>query len=83
TAGHAAVGAKYLARKDSSVIAIIGCGLQGYTHLKMMNEIFDIEEVRAFDVIEEARERFKKEMSEELNLNIRACNSAREAVKGA
>jgi len=83
TAGHAGVGAKYFAKKDSSVIAIIGCGLEGRTHLKVMNELFDIEEVRAFDIFKEMSDRFKKEMSEELKLNIATVNSAREAVKGA
>jgi len=83
TAGHAGVGAKYLARKDSKVITIIGCGLEGRTHLMMMNEIFKIEQVRAFDIVEEAKFRFKEEMSEQLNLNIVPTDSAREAVKGA
>lgn len=83
TAGHAGVGAKYLARKDSRVIAIIGCGVEGRTHLKVLNELFDIEEVRTFDIFREMNDRFKKEMSEELKLNIVAVDSAREAVKGA
>ena len=83
TAGHAGVGAKYLARKDSRVIAIIGCGFEGRTHLKVMNELFNVEEVRAFDIIKEAKAQFKEEMSEELKLNIRAVDSAKEAAKGA
>ena len=83
TAGHSGVGAKYLARKDSRVIAIIGCGVQAHTHLRMMNTLFDIEEVRVVDIIKEMRDSFQKEMSEELKLNIRIVESAQEAVKGA
>jgi len=83
TAGHSGVGAKYLAKKDSTVTAIIGCGFEGRTHLKVMNELFNIDEVRAFDIVKEAKEQFKKEMSEELKLNIRAVDSVKEAVKGA
>ncbi len=83
TAGHAGVGAKYCARKDSKVISIIGCGNEGRTHLKVMNEIFQIDEVRVFDIVEKLRDEFKDEMSKELNLKIVSLDSAREAVKGA
>lgn len=38
TGAHAAVGAKYLARNDSNVVAIIGCGNEGRTHLRLLNE---------------------------------------------
>lgn len=83
TAGHAGVGAKYLAKENSTVIAIIGCGNQGRTHLEMMNELFSIEQVRTFDVIKEANEVFVSEMSKKLKLNIKSFDSAKEAVRDA
>lgn len=82
TAGHAGVGAKYLARKDSSVIAIIGCGVEGRSHLRIMNELFKIKEVRIFDIKKDAMDKFIKEMGSELKLNIRSFDTAKEAVKG-
>ena len=83
TAGHAAVGAKYLAKKNSSVIAIMGCGAEGRSHLRMMNELFKIKEVRAFDISKEAMDKYVKEMGSELKLNVQAVSSAEKAVRGA
>ena len=83
TAGHAGIGAKYLARKDSSVIAIMGCGVQGRTHLMAMNELFKIDEVRIHDIKKEAMDKYSKEMGDKLGLKITAYETPREAVKGA
>jgi ornithine cyclodeaminase/alanine dehydrogenase-like protein (mu-crystallin family) len=83
TAGHAGVGAKYLARPDSSVIAIIGCGHEGRTHLRVMNELFGVEEVRIFDVVPEMAAAFQAEMSQDLGLNIKIYDSVQAAVDGA
>jgi len=83
TAGHAGVGAKCLARQDSSVIAIIGCGNEGRTHLKVMNELFHIEEVRVFDVVTDMQDAFCEAMYEEVSVEPKVCDSVQEAAKGA
>ena len=83
TAGHAAVGAKYLAREDSSVLTIVGCGDQGRTHLAMMNELFDLERVNACDIDDEVRSSFIDDMSAEFDVAIEGYTDAREAVSGA
>jgi alanine dehydrogenase len=44
--GAAGIAAKYLARKDSKIIGMIGAGVQARTQLLALNEVFDIEEVR-------------------------------------
>ena len=51
TAAMAAISAKYLARKNSSTIAIVGCGVQGKTHLSAMCELktFPLKTFRVFD----------------------------------
>lgn len=83
TGGHAGVGAKYLARKNSSVIAVIGCGVEGRSHLCIMNELFKIDEVRTFARRSLTLDRYEKEMGEQLGLSITKCKSAKEAVRGA
>ncbi|MFP8890528.1 ornithine cyclodeaminase family protein [Natrialbaceae archaeon A-CW2] len=82
TAGHAAVGAKYLAKEDSSVVTIVGCGDQGRTHLAMMNELFDLERVHACDIADDIRNEFISEMSEEYDVEIIGYTDAQEAVSG-
>lgn len=83
TAGHAAVGAKYLAREDSSVVTIVGCGDEGRTHLRVMDALFDIEQVNACDIDDSVREQFVEEMESNLGLDITGYADAREAVAGA
>jgi ornithine cyclodeaminase/alanine dehydrogenase-like protein (mu-crystallin family) len=72
-----------MARKDSGVIAIIGCGTQGRSHLKMMKELFKIAEVRAYDIFRDIAEDYAREMSTGLGLDVKVMGSAKEAVKGA
>jgi ornithine cyclodeaminase/alanine dehydrogenase-like protein (mu-crystallin family) len=83
TAGHAAVGAKYLAREDSSVLTIVGCGDQGRTHLALMNELFDLERVHACDIDDDIRTGFIDNMSEQYDVDIEGYADAEAAVKGA
>lgn len=82
TAGHAGIGAKYLAPEDADSVAIIGCGDQGRTHLRVMNELFSLREVRVCDS-EENSTPFIEELSAILESDITATTDAREAVGGA
>ncbi len=66
TGGHAAVGAKFLARPDSRRVAIIGCGNEGRTHLWLLAELFDLAHVAAFDIDDIAAARFATEATERL-----------------
>jgi ornithine cyclodeaminase/alanine dehydrogenase-like protein (mu-crystallin family) len=83
TAAHAAVGAKYLARADSSTLAIVGCGDQGRTHLALMDELFDLAEVRACDAVDDVRESFLAETRDEFGLAVEGYADAETAVRGA
>jgi ornithine cyclodeaminase/alanine dehydrogenase-like protein (mu-crystallin family) len=83
TGGHAAVGARFLARPDSRVVAVIGCGNEGRTHLELLNAIFPLEEVRVFDVAPETMDHFSVEMGDRTGLAIRPSRSVEEAVEGA
>lgn len=83
TAGHAGVGAKYLAREDASTLTVVGCGEQGRTHLLVMDELFDLEEVRACDIDDEARAEFVAEMNDEVGTTVEGYADASEAVPGA
>jgi ornithine cyclodeaminase/alanine dehydrogenase-like protein (mu-crystallin family) len=49
TAAATAVAAKYLARSDSRVLTICGCGVQGQAHLRALRRVLPIERVFAYD----------------------------------
>ena len=52
TGAATAVAAKYLARRDSKVITICGCGNQGRVQLRALSRVLPIEQVYAFDLNE-------------------------------
>jgi ornithine cyclodeaminase/alanine dehydrogenase-like protein (mu-crystallin family) len=83
TGGHAAVGAKYLARPNSETVAIVGCGNEGRTHLLALNELFPISKVVAFDIHPEQVDRFAEDIGEVLDVDVEAAPSVAEAAAAA
>jgi ornithine cyclodeaminase/alanine dehydrogenase-like protein (mu-crystallin family) len=83
TGGHSTVGAKYLAREDSSVLAIIGCGVQAHYHVMHMAEAFDLREVRVFDAVPDTAQGFRSAAQEHVDIPITVSSSAREATDEA
>ncbi len=70
TAAASAVAAKYLARKDSSVATICGCGQQGRAQLRALLVILPLTKIYAFDVDERAAINYRNELSRELKIDI-------------
>jgi alanine dehydrogenase len=83
TGAASGVATRLLARADAAKIAIIGTGLQSRTQLEALSLVRTISEVRAFSRHSENRERFAKEMTEQLSFPVVAVPSAQEAVRGA
>jgi ornithine cyclodeaminase len=78
------VGARLLARPDSSTAALIGAGVQARTQLEALKEVLPgLQEVRAFDIRREAAEAFAAEARARHGLEARAVESAEQAVRGA
>jgi ornithine cyclodeaminase/alanine dehydrogenase len=82
TGAATSVAAKYLARKDSSTVGILACGVQGRTNLEALSCLFDIKHVRVYDLYPEIAEKFAREMGEKLHIEIRTVSKPQEAVKG-
>jgi ornithine cyclodeaminase/alanine dehydrogenase-like protein (mu-crystallin family) len=82
TAGATAVSAKYLAKKKSHVATIVGAGVQGRSHALALNEIFELDELRIADISPEARERYSKDMSKIMGIEVKNCKTVGEAVSG-
>lgn len=81
TGAAGGVAAKYLARRDSKVIGMVGAGTQARTQLLALTEVFDIGEVRVYSRSLESCERFKKDVAY-LGLNISIKGKVEEAVRG-
>jgi len=70
TGAATAVAAKYLARPDSEVVGILGCGVQGRSNLEALGVLFPLKRVLAYDVDADIQNRYAQEMSEQLGLEI-------------
>ncbi len=82
TGAATAVAAKYLARTDSKVIGILGCGVQGRSNLEALRVLFPIRQVLAYDVNPEVRARYIKEMEAKFGLEVIPADEPRQAVAG-
>lgn len=81
--GTNGIGAKYLARDDATVYALLGAGWQAGGQLMAMAAVRKLKEVRVFSPSTANREAFAREYSEKLGMLVRAVGSAREAAEGA
>lgn len=82
TAGLSAVAAKYMARRNSSVAAFIGCGVQARSHLHAFADMFPLKEIRMFG---RGRSNIEQlcQTADSLELATNICASGEEALKGA
>jgi len=80
TAAATGVAARYLARPDSKVATVCGCGLQGRVQLRALTQVLGIEKVYAFDSDDARAETFAREMTEELRVGVEAAADLREAA---
>ena len=83
TGAATAVAAKYLARRDSKVFGIIGCGVEGRSNLEAIITVFeDLEEVRAYDINKDNLDRYVSEVKEKYDIRVMPADSPRKAVEG-
>ena len=82
TGAATAVAAKYLARKDSSSVGILACGVQGRSNLEALACLFDIKKVKVFDIAAEVAEKFAREMAELVQAEIEVVQHPKAAVIG-
>ncbi len=82
TAAVAALGAHYLARKESEVLAIIGCGAQSEFQVLALAGVCPLTTIRYFDLDPAAMKKFARNLKGRLP-NLVACKDVTEAVQGA
>lgn len=83
TAAATALSATYLARPESSVVAILACGWQGRTHLEALAGLFPIGRAYAYDLQANVQAAFVKEMSDQLGIEVVGVAEPRLAVQAS
>lgn len=83
TGAATALAARYLARPESSVAGILGCGVQGQSNLEALAVQFRLSGALAYDVVPGAAQRFAEEMSARLSIDVRAVSHPCDAVSAA
>ncbi|HBV88748.1 ornithine cyclodeaminase family protein [Desulfosporosinus sp.] len=76
--------AKYLARSNSEIAAILGCGVQARTQLEAVLAVCpDIKTVKAYDINQEALTRFAQEMEQQFKVIVEHALNPQKAVEGS
>lgn len=83
TAAATAVAARHLARPDSAVITVAGCGEQGRAHLRALVRVLPLRRAFAFDSDPDASRACAAELSRELGLDIAVVADHVEAVRAS
>jgi len=71
TGAASAVASKYLAKDDSSILGLIGCGAQAITQLHALSRVFDLTDVLIYDIDASSMNSFEDRISMlDLKVNI-------------
>ena len=80
--GGAGIGVKYLSREDSHTVGMLGSGGMARTFLEAFAVVREIKLCKVFSPTPDHREEYAEEMSRTLGIEVRAVESASEAVRG-
>jgi ornithine cyclodeaminase/alanine dehydrogenase len=82
TGAASAISARHLARPESAVMGMLGCGLQGRSHVEAMNVLFPLKKVMAYDLNPNVQLQFVGEISNNFDLEVIPVETPRQAVSG-
>ena len=83
TGAVTALGAKYLARKDSKILGHIGARGTAYWNVRLLDRLFDFDEIRVHSRRPESRDGFAERLSRDLGKPVRATTDWQACVEGA
>ena len=81
SAAATAVAAKHLARPDSRVVTVCGCGKQGRAQLAALTRLFSLETVFAHDKNRQHALDFKHELAADLDISIIVIDDVSDRVR--
>jgi ornithine cyclodeaminase/alanine dehydrogenase len=80
TGATTALSAKYLARPDSAIVGILGCGVQGRSNLEALKVLFPLKKIFAYDTHTDRSARYAQEMSSKLGIEALPVTDPKQAV---
>ncbi|MCY7307641.1 MAG: ornithine cyclodeaminase family protein, partial [Rhodoferax sp.] len=83
TGAVTAIGAKYLARKNSRVLGHIGARGTAYWNVRLLDKLFNFDEIRVHSARSESRSSFGERLSHDLGKPVRVCDNWQDTVLGA
>tara|TARA_R110001599_G_scaffold301767_1_gene507413 strand:+ start:998 stop:2002 length:1005 start_codon:yes stop_codon:yes gene_type:complete len=83
TGAITALGAKHLARKNSKILGHVGARGTAYWNVRLLDKLFDFEEIRVHSARPESRDAFGARLSKDLGKPVRVCDNWQDTVEGA
>jgi len=83
TGALTALGAKYLARKNSKVLGHIGARGTAYWNVRLLDKLFDFEEIRVHSRRPESRDAFGARLSSDLGKRVVVMEDWQSCLEGA
>ena len=83
TGAMTAVGARYLARRDSRVLGHVGARGTAFWNVVLLDAMFDLDEIRVTSRRPESREAFAQQLADVTSTPVRVTATAAEAFDGA
>src|SRR3546814_8640775 len=83
TGAVTAIGAKYLARKTSKILGHVGARGTAYWNVRLMDRIFDFDEIRVHSRRVESREAFAEKLRQDLGKPVIVTADWQSCVEGA
>ncbi|MBI1884280.1 MAG: ornithine cyclodeaminase family protein [Chlamydiae bacterium] len=82
TGAAGALASQYLARSDSKILALVGCGVQAEAQMKAHLPLFQFSEIRVWGLEKKMAQTFLEKMKPVFS-SILVCDSAQSCVEGA
>jgi len=83
TGAMTALGAKYLARKDSKVLGHVGARGTSYWNVRLLDRLFDFDEIRVHSRRIESRTAFAQRLEQDLGKRVVVTDDWESCVRGA
>lgn len=83
TGAMTAIGARHLARRGSRVLGHVGARGTAYWNVRLLDHLFDFEEIRVHSRRSESREAFGARLQQDLNKPVRVVDSWQACLDGA